>query len=345
MKAAVLYGVKDIRLEERPNPIPSDEQIVLRVEACGICGTDVKLYTRGNPRVAGPMIPGHEVCGVVEHVPRSVQGLKPGDRVLVAPAIGCGLCRECQTGATNMCSHLETLGLDFDGGFAEYLAVPLRARANIVPVPAGIPAEQVPVAEPLACCINGQQQVGIRPGESVAVIGMGPIGSLHVALARLQGATQVIAMDIARDRLAQAEAFGATHTVCSSEVDPVQAVRELTGGEGADVAIVAAPVAPVQAQALEMCRRRGRVLFFAGLPAGTTVQLDTNLIHYGQIEVKGSHASTAAQNALALRLIAAGAVPVGRLVTGVLTLDRIHEAFERATQGRDLKIIIRPQSI
>lgn len=344
MKAAVYYGLKDIRLEERPTPRPTDESILVRVEACSICGTDVKLYTKGNPRVTEPRIPGHEIYGVVEHVPPSVRGLAPGEAVLIAPAVGCGLCRECLNGATNMCADLQTIGIDYDGGFAEYVEVPLRARPNIVKVPDGIPPEHVPLAEPLACCINGQEQVKIGLGETVAVIGMGPIGSLHVMLAKLQGATQIIAVDIAQDRLRLAGEVGATHTVCSSEVDPVQAVRDLTGGEGADVVIVAAPVPQVQAQALEMCRRRGRVLFFAGLPRGTTVTLDTNLIHYGQIRIEGSHASTAAQNALALRLITSGAVPVGRLVTGVLPLHRVNEAFERAISGKDLKIVVRPNA-
>lgn len=344
MKAAVYYGPRDIRLEDRPAPRPTGENILVRVEACSICGTDVKLYTKGNPRVTAPRIPGHEIYGVVEHVPPAARGLAPGDAVLIAPAMGCGLCRECLTGATNLCADLETIGIDCDGGFAEYVEVPLRARANIVKVPKGILPEHVPLAEPLACCINGQEQVQIRLGETVAVIGMGPIGSLHVMLAKLQGATQIIAVDIAPERLRLAAEVGATHTVCSAEADPVQAVYDLTGGEGADVVIVAAPVPQVQAQALAMCRRRGRVLFFAGLPHGTTVNLDTNLIHYRQVRIEGSHASTASQNALALRLIASGAVPVGRLVTGVLPLDRVNEAFERAISGKDLKIVVRPSA-
>ncbi|MFS8493650.1 MAG: alcohol dehydrogenase catalytic domain-containing protein [Firmicutes bacterium] len=343
MKAAVYYGIRDIRLEERPTPRPDDEHIIVRVEACSICGTDTKLYTKGNPRVTEPRIPGHEIFGVVEHVPPSVRDLAAGEPVLIAPAVGCGLCPECLTGATNMCADLQTIGIDWDGGFAEYVAVPRRARANIVKVPAGIPPEQVPLAEPLACCINGQAQVQIRAGETVAVIGMGPIGSLHVMLAKLQGATEVIAIDLSPDRLRLAEELGATQTVCSADVDPVQAVRDLTGGAGAHVVIVAAPVAQVQAQALEMCRRRGRLLLFAGLPKGTTVTLDTNLIHYGEIRVAGAHASTAAQNALALHLIASGAVPVGRLVTSVLPLDQVQEAFERASSGSELKVVVRPQ--
>ncbi len=344
MKAAVYYGPRDIRVQTAPDPEPRDDNIVIQVEAASICGTDIRIFTQGRASIQAPRILGHEVCGIVTHVPRSLDGdLTVGDRVTVAPAIGCGLCRECLSGATNLCSKLTTLGIDFDGGFAEYVEVPVRARANIIKVPHGLPPERACLAEPLACCINGQEQVGIGLGDAVAVIGMGPIGSMHVMLARAKGARLIVAIDISQDRLSRAQEFGATDVLCSKEEDPVSGVLRLTEGQGADVVIVACSVAEAQAQALQMCRTRGRVLLFAGLRAGTQVPLDTNLIHYRQILVTGSHASTARQNALALELIARGLVPIEKLLTRVEPLDRIVEAFKASLEGKDLKIAIRPR--
>ncbi|MEW6228943.1 MAG: zinc-dependent dehydrogenase [Bacillota bacterium] len=343
MKAAIYYGVRDIRIAERPVPDADNGGILLQVEACAICGSDIRTFLSGNAHVTPPRVLGHEVCGVIRSVPTvSSEDLKVGDRVTVAPAIGCGSCRECQSGSPNMCANLRTVGFEYDGGFAEYMLVPREAYLNVVKVPDGLSSEYATLAEPLACCINGQEQVGIALGDSVVVIGAGPIGCMHVVLAKLRGAASVIAVDTVSQRLVVANEVGATRTICSSNEDPVASVLELTGQLGADVVIVACASAEAQVQALQMCSRRGRVLLFGGLPPGRVASIDTNLVHYRQILVTGSHASTALQNKLAVQLLASGTIPAEKLLTHTEPLERIREVFASAMSAAQMKIAIRP---
>ncbi|HHY32267.1 MAG TPA: alcohol dehydrogenase catalytic domain-containing protein [Firmicutes bacterium] len=342
MKAAVYYGVRDIRVEEQPVPAIEGDDILLEVEACAICGTDVRTFLNGSSTVTPPRVLGHEVCGIVREISAGMNdGPRVGDRVIVAPAVGCGYCRDCQSGAPNMCERLRTLGLDCDGGFAEYMVVPARARFNLIKVPEGLAPEHATLAEPLACCINGQDQVGIRLGDSVVVIGAGPIGCMHTLLARLRGALKVVVIDKVRDRLGVAKELGATEVLCSESDEPVSSVLEITGGAGADVVIVACPSSEAQGQALQMCARRGRVLLFGGLPPGKTASLDTNLIHYKQIHVTGSHASTVLQNRLSVQLLASRVIPSEKLLTRVEPLDRIREAFDAAVSATEMKIAVK----
>ncbi|MDI7247012.1 MAG: alcohol dehydrogenase catalytic domain-containing protein [Bacillota bacterium] len=323
-------------------PRVGGDGILLQVEACAICGTDVRTFLNGSTTVTPPRVLGHEVCGVLRSIPSGgSDGLSVGDRVTIAPAIGCGCCRECQSGAPNMCANLRTLGLDYDGGFEEFMVVPAQARFNLVKVPDGLSSEYATLAEPLACCINGQEQVGVALGDAVVVIGAGPIGCVHVLLAKLQGALKTIVVDKVPERLAVASELGATEVVCSADDEPVGAVLKLTGQAGADVVIVACASSEAQAQALQMCGRRGRVLLFGGLPPGRIASIDTNLIHYKQIRVTGSHASTPLQNRLSVELLASKVIPAERLLTHVEPLDRINEAFDAAVAATEMKIAVR----
>ena len=245
-----------------------------------------------------------------------------------------------------MCPELETIGFEFDGGFAEVMAVPAKAvrQGHVNQLPAHLSFEKAVLAEPLACCINGQESLAIGLGQTVAVIGAGIIGLFHAELALLKGATRVFVIDVVPQRLEQARSLGdKVVTINSTTVDPVEAILAQTGRYGVDVAIVACPVGQAQAQALQMVARRGRVSLFGGLPSDNTLgYLDSNVIHYREIGVFGAHASTAAQNRLALQLLAHGQVDSRHYVTHVFPLSQIMEGINAMKEGRIMKAIIQP---
>ncbi|MCL6613240.1 MAG: alcohol dehydrogenase catalytic domain-containing protein [Firmicutes bacterium] len=346
MKAAVLRDIGKMAIEEVPEPPLEPGGLLIAVRACAICGSDLRTLWHGNAHVKPPRILGHEVVGMILQVGTGVSGYQVGELVTVAPAIGCGECAYCRAGSTNMCANLETIGLDFDGGFAELMAVPAKAvrGGHVNKVPSDFPVEQAVLAEPLACCINGQNPLGIGLGQSVAVIGAGAIGLFHAELALLKGAARVFLADLVAERLEYVSRLGKNLiTIDSSKTDLVAEISARTGGDGVDVAIVACPVGEAQNQALRMVRRRGRVSLFGGLPPErSTGYLDSNLIHYKEIGVFGAHASTPAQNRLALSLLTARRIEAGRYVTHVFPLERIMEGMNVIKEGKGLKVIIKP---
>jgi len=346
MKAAVMEAIGKIVVQEVPQPEVEAGGLLLKVKACAVCGSDVRTIWHGSSHVKPPRILGHEVVGVVLEVGSGVSEYKIGDWVAVAPAIGCGNCVYCRSGHTNMCPELETIGFEFDGGFAEVMAVPAKAvrQGHVNKLPAGLSFEKAVLAEPLACCINGQEPLAIGLGQTVAVIGAGIIGLFHAELALLKGATQVFVADVVPARLEYARVLGSkVVTINSTEVDPVEKVLARTEGCGVDVVIVACPVGQAQAQALQMVARRGRVSLFGGLPSDSSLgYLDSNIIHYKEIGVFGSHASTALQNRLALNLLAHDQINVSHYVTHVFPLPQIMEGISAVKEGRIMKAIIQP---
>lgn len=348
MKAAVMRNIGDITVTEVPVPGLLSGGMLLEVEACAICGSDVRTIFHGSSHVTFPRVLGHEVVGRILEIGEGVSGYEIGERVTVAPAIGCGECEYCRAGHTNVCARLETIGFEFDGGFAEVMAVPPKAvwQGHVNRVPGGLPSEKAVLAEPLACCLNGQEYLGIGVGCEVAVIGAGAIGLFHTELALLKGASRVFLVDVVKKRLEQAAYLGGSVVLIDASVlDPVDEVLRHTGGRGVDVAIVACPVGKAQNQALQMAARRGRVSLFGGLPQDQSLgHLDSNLIHYKEVGVFGAHASTATQNRLALRLLAEGKIRADHYVTHVLPLEKMWEGVEAVREGRALKVVIKPRA-
>lgn len=344
MKSAVFYNVEDIRIEERPIPEIDDESILVKVSYCAICGTDVRIYYNGQANVVPPRVTGHEVSGVIAKVGKKVEGYAVGDKVVVVPEITCGKCIDCLNGNSNMCSNVLMIGYGVDGGFSEYMAVPKKAvsNGNVIKLDKDADLKSSCVAEPLSCVINGHKNLNIRLGDVVLVIGAGPIGAMHVALSKAQGASKVILADINEKRLELAAKLGADYTINSSKVDLQEKVMKLTDGHGVDVSIAACSVPSVQNQALSVTKKGGKVSFFAGLPKEKSVNpIDTNIIHYKEISVHGSFGSTVTEHITALKLISSKVVDANKLITDILPLDELIDGIKMVRKGEGLKIVIK----
>jgi L-iditol 2-dehydrogenase len=346
VKVARFYAPGDIRLEDVDEPQVSAGEVKIRVRNCSTCGTDVKISRSGHPNMTPPQVMGHEIAGEIVAVGDGVRGWETGDRVQVIAAIPDGTCDYCLGGAPAICPHQVSMGYQFPGGFAEYMIVPREVLrvGGLNRIPEGLGFAEASLAEPLACVLNGQELARVGEGDTVVVVGSGPIGCLHVLLARSRGAGSVILIDINGQRLAEAAALVRPDlTIVSSETDPVEAVLEATGGRGADVVITAAASGAAQEQGLRMLARRGRLSLFGGLAKDNpTISVDANLVHYRELTIVGVNGSSPAHNKQALELIASGAVPVSDLITHRLPLDRLLDAIEIVARGEAIKVTIEP---
>jgi len=345
MKAAVFYGPGDMRVEERPIPVPAENELLLKVAACAICGSDLRTFRFGAGNITDPVVIGHEVTGTIVEVGNSLGGYSPGDRLAVAPAVPCGDCPFCRRGLQTMCDNLRSIGYQFDGGFADYIIAPWPAikAGCIIPVPENLPLDEATLAEPLACAINGQELLNVGSGDTVAILGAGPLGCLHAMLARVRGASRVLLADLRPERLELAASFGADALIDGSREDVRARVMEETGSVGASVVIVAAPSGEAQAQALTLAAKHGRISFFGGLPkTSPTVSLNANLIHYRELFVMGAYGSMPRHNREALELLSGRRIQSENLIGLVVPLERIAEGFDALAQGRVLKVLVRP---
>ncbi len=345
MKAAVFYGPGDIRIEEVPSPEPGKGEVLVKVLSCAICGTDVRIFQHGQKNVRPPHIIGHEVAGLIEKVGKGVKEYREGERVVLVTEVGCNSCRWCLEGRKNLCPHMKAIGYHYPGGFAQFILLPQEAvqQSNLLPIPDNLSFDEASLAEPLSCCINGQEYLDIGLGTSVCVIGAGPIGCMHVELAKVKGASPIFLVDISSSRLKQARKFGADFLINASEEDPVERIRKETEGEGVEIVIVACPSGRAQEQALQMTNRRGRISFFGGLPHDNPfITLDSNKIHYQEISLYGAFSSSNHQYMEALRLLSSGLIEGRKFITACLPLTRIREGLERVKEGKELKCIIHP---
>ncbi|RLE08511.1 L-threonine 3-dehydrogenase [Candidatus Aerophobetes bacterium] len=345
MKAAVLEDLEKMVVKEVTTPQIGQGEILVRVRSCAVCGSDIRIYHRGNPRVKPPQIIGHEIAGEIVEVGSGVKKFKVGDRVALGADVPCGTCRFCRNGLGNNCPINYAIGYQFQGGFAEY--IPLNELTvkygPLHKIPGDLSFDEASLAEPLACCINGYELANLKLGDTVVVIGAGPVGLMLVELAKIMGADKVILSQRSRERLRLAQRFSADVLISSSEENFVERVMEETGGEGADVVMVACANPSAQEEALKVVGHRGRVNFFGGLPPGSSkISIDSNLIHYKECFVLGSHGSVPRQHKLALNLLAEGRIKGKDFITHHFALDDIKEAFEVAEGHRGLKVIVNP---
>ncbi|WP_326639302.1 zinc-dependent dehydrogenase [Streptosporangium sp. NBC_01755] len=343
MKVARFYAPGDIRVEDAPEPAAGPGEIKIRVRNCSTCGTDAKISKYGHHHIKPPRVMGHEIAGeVVDAVDAGEWA--PGDRVQVIAAIPCGTCEECLRGRMTVCPNQESMGYHYDGGFAEYMVIPAKILAvnGVNRIPDEVGFAEASVAEPLACVLNGQELARVGEGDDVVIMGSGPIGCLHVRLARSRGAARVFLVDINAERLEMAA--GLVHPDASVHgEDVVEQVLKLTDGRGADVVITAAASGAAQEQALRMAARQGRVSFFGGLPKDNPIiRCDSNLVHYRELTIVGANGSSPAHNAQALRLIADGSVPVSDLITHRLPLAEVLEGIDIVSRGEAIKVTIEP---
>jgi L-iditol 2-dehydrogenase len=338
------YAPRDVRVEDAPEPMAGPGELVIRVRNCSVCGTDAKIWQSGHPNLSPPRVLGHEVAGEVVEAGEGAGGWSAGDRVQVIAAIPDGSCHECRHGWMTVCPNQERIGYQHDGGFAELMLVPAKVLAvdGVNRIPGGLSFAEASVAEPLSCVINGQEQAGVGEGQTVVVVGAGPIGCLHVRLARARGAARVFLVELSRRRLELAAGLVAPDEAIAAEASgTVEAVRKLTDGRGADVIIVAAASGRAQEDALQMAARRGTVSFFGGLPKDRpTITCDANIVHYREVGIVGANGSSPGHNRQALELIASGAVPVADLITHRLPLERAIEGIHTVTRGEGIKVTI-----
>ncbi|UMG91576.1 zinc-dependent dehydrogenase [Nocardioides sp. TF02-7] len=352
MKALRFYAPEDVRVEDVPEPVCGPDEVKLRVRNCSTCGTDVKILHNGHQNLTPPRITGHEIAGEVVEVGADVNAAygadwAVGDRVQVIAAVPCGECHECRKGWMAVCQNQTSVGYQYDGGFAEYMVVPRQVLRvdGLNRIPEGVGFPEASAAEPLACAINAQELLGIEQGDTVVVFGAGPIGCMHIRLARgVHGAGRVFLVDVNADRLAMsADAVHPDEVIDASQVDVVERVLELTGGRGADVVITATAANVTQEQAISMAARNGRISFFGGLPkTDPFIRCDSNLVHYRQLHIHGANGSAPEHNKRALDYIAGGQVPVADLITEHVPLERVLDAFSIVEKGAAIKVTVEP---
>ena len=320
--------------------------MVLKIEANTICGTDLRIVSGAKTAGVRPgVILGHEFAGRVAAVGDGVAGVPVGAQATCSIVVGCLRCAACQSGREHLCENLILFGYELDGGLAEYLLVPRIAmeHGNLVVVERELPATTLALAEPVSCCLNGARQVAVAPGETVVVLGAGPIGLLHIALARLAGAT--IFATGRPGRLEAALSLGATEAFDLTGDALTREIMQRTGGRGADVVIVAVGDLSLVNQALELAAFGGRVNYFAGFPKGSAATMDPNLIHYRELLVSGGSNARRADVARAVGLLSSGALDVGSMVTHQFPLSELDEAMAAVRQRRGLKVAVVPDEV
>ena len=350
MRAAFMTGRNSVEVREADEPALDPRGGILRVEACGICGTDARTFFNEDFRAPAPWILGHEPVGILERVGVDAslpRGVREGDRVFLGSILTCGDCQPCTDGFQNLCEHHLLYGYDpFPGAYAELAAVPPIATKNLIPLPHDLPSDLATVVDPFACALNGIEVLDVRLGDTVLIIGSGPIGCWQSVMARDRGAGRVFLCDVNRDRLDIAlEAVGrfVDDAWVVGEDNGVAELMGRTEGAGAERISVAAPSKQAQQSALEMAAKRARVVYFAGLPKHDPVsQLDMNQLHYKELAILGAYGATRRQYRITMDYLNRRRDDLTAVVTHRFPLDGIGEAFETIRSGAGLKMVILP---
>lgn len=345
MIAAIYKGIGNMVVEDVPTPSIQDGELLVKVKVCAICGGDLRTFHHGHAAIKPPIILGHEFAGEIVAVGTGVERYAVGDRVIAAPGIGCGHCSYCLSGNQHLCYHRLTLGHQYHGGFAEFVRIPAIAvqAGNVNLIPDSVDYLSATLAEPLACVINGQEAMQIQLGDTVAVIGTGPIGIMHAELARSRGAGKVFLINRSQPRLDRARPLGYDAYISLQKDDAVQRVLELTDGMGANVVIVTAGSEAAMQMGLAMTGKMGKVCFFAGLPKDKPqVTIDANFLHYRQITIYGTFSSAPRHNALAIEMIRSGKLNVDYLLTHAVSLQHINEGLQLVEKQAGMRIVVVP---
>ena len=346
MKAVVVRAPMDFKVEEVPVPVVPEKGLLLKVLACGLCGSDLRTLRMGHRNVNFPWIIGHETCGeVVEKGSEYSGDLKGGDILAVGPLAYCGTCEFCKDGEYELCENQKEIGQHWTGGFAQYMALPEECLTlgNIQKVPDGTDPELAALAEPVSSCVNAQEKADIKSGETVVIIGTGPIGCIHISLARARGAGKIYVVDISAERLKLAETFEPDAIINGSECDPVEEVMKLTKGKGAHVVIAAVPAPQAAVQAVEMARKGGRVIQFGGMPKDNSKPgVDMNLVHYRGLHIIGTTTFAPRHNRIALELLTQGVIPKEKLISHTFPLKDFVRGAKLALEGKVLKGVFIP---
>ena len=338
----MLYGVRNLRIERVNVPEVEAGEVLVKVKAATTCGTDLKILQRGYAEkvIKLPTIFGHEWAGEVVEVGEGLKWPKKGMRIRAGNSAPCLHCAMCQKGRYNLCENMIWLW----GAYADYIKVPARmVLVNMQEIPQHVSYEEAAITEPLACVLHGAEKASVKLGDAVIIIGAGPIGLLHLLAARKRGAEKVISIDLVEERLDFAKKLGADETINPEKENVVEKVQQLTGGCGADIVIEAIGLPQTWEQALKLVRKGGTVLEFGGCPPGTEIKVNTELLHYGEVTVRGAFHATPLHFKKALNLIASRTIDVRPLITKKMKLEEINEAFKiLSTTKSEIKIAIIP---
>ncbi|MEM2686479.1 MAG: zinc-dependent alcohol dehydrogenase family protein [Candidatus Bathyarchaeia archaeon] len=338
MKAAFIDKPRSLNIVDRDIPSVKPREAIVKVHACGVCGTDIHIYEGVMPWARLPLIPGHEFSGVVVDVGENVDTISIGDVVAVDPNITCGLCRYCRSGRRNLCSKVESIGVTRDGGFAEYVVAPV---SQLYKIPSGLSLDEAAFTEPVACCLHGISRLSIKPGEDVLIVGAGPIGLIHLQLARRAGAGRVIVVEVNDIRLKLAEKLGADLTVNPSEEDVTEAVNGFLRGKAVEAAIDAAGGSKPLALALKCLEPGGRLLVFGVASEDDMWSIKPYEIYKRELTIIGSFINPYEMEA-ALNLLASGAVDVKPLISHIVGLKDLEKALKREIPNT-IKVLVKPQ--
>jgi L-iditol 2-dehydrogenase len=345
MNAVVVHAPLKFGVEKVPIPEVPAGGLLLKVEAVGLCGSDLRTLRSGHHRVTLPWIIGHEICGRVVQTGAAYQGSwQTGDLLAVGPLAYCGRCDFCFNGQLELCEGYREIGQSWPGGMAEYIAIPEECvrLGTIRAVPTQTDPARAAISEPVSSCIHAQEKGGVSLGDTVVIFGAGPIGCIHTSLARSHGADKIILVDVLDERLRLAEAFEPDAALNATKVDLVSEVLRLTGGAGPDVVITATPSPVAQIQAVEMARKGGRILLFGGLPTDQSKPgVDMNLVHYNALHLIGTTTFAPRHQLLALKLLLSDRIPAERLITRFPLEDFVSGA-QQALEGKLLKAVFLP---
>lgn len=347
MKAYIMDENRNLRLVDVPKPEEKEDNVIVKIQAASICGTDMRTFLKGNDKINVPKIMGHEFAGDIVHVGERLKtyGLCLGDRVTAAPAIGCGKCYYCLNGHSNMCELLKTIGFEYNGVFASYVEIPAIAvrNGNLIRLPDSISYDDATLIEPAACAWNGQTYLQIHKGDFVAIYGSGMIGCLHAELAFGKGAAGVIIIEPVekRGRIAEEKVPG-VRWINPFTQDTAEEIAKMTGGRGADVVITATSVPFVHEEAQKIAAKRGRVLLFGGLPGSGKGYLDSNLIHYKELQVYGVHATTPGFMRTIMEMMESNKLNARKYIEKIVSLDEVEKGFLSIRDENTMKVVIHP---
>jgi L-iditol 2-dehydrogenase len=342
MRVAMYYNNHDIRVEDMPVPITGPGEVLMKVEACGICGSDVMEWYRVKK---APLVLGHEIAGEIVDVGDGVRGFRKGQRIAASHHVPCNTCRYCRRGHHTVCETLRTTNF-FPGGFSEYVLLPsLNVDRGVYPLPGDVTDEEATFIEPLACVLRGLRRSGAQPGDTVLVVGSGISGLLYVKLAASLGASRIFAADIVESRLEAARRFGAESAFHASELHPDR-IRALNDGFLADIVILCTGARTAIEAALACVERGGTVLVFAPTDDGVRVPLAVNSVFWRtDVTLTTSYAGTHADHMTALELIRTKRISVTDMITHRLPLSLTLKGFSLVSEGRDsIKVIVTPQA-
>ena len=346
MLSARYYGKEDIRVEKINMPLPQTGEVLVKVAVCGICGSDLRTFSRGSSLsdLPVPRTLGHEFAGTVAALGESVTGFSIGDRVSATPASSCGECYYCRKEMPTLCLDTLDFGTTQAGAFAEYVIIPapIIQQDGLVKISDEISIEKASMLEPLGTCVRGLiTQADLQPGESVVIIGDGPIGGIQVMLSKYLGSKKIICAGHHDDRLSYAKKWGADITINSGKENMVEVILNETDGMGADLVVVSVPSAKIIEDACTLVRGGGRLVIFGGVPIGNTVTLDPNIIHYKEVKLMGTYNCTPQEFKNAVKI--ANHIPLEELISTTVTLENIREGFSTLAKRQAMKVLVTMQ--